>query len=100
MPVLGGASRKLVTDIDSAVTFSPDEKQFAFIRGYPLQGQTAVLVANADGTAERRLATYGIDPYALGDPAWSPDGKVIVYPAPSTDANGQSLLKCRSRMGQ
>src|SRR5207237_3005810 len=37
MPVLGGASRKLVTDIDSVVTFSPDGKQFAFLRGYPLQ---------------------------------------------------------------
>ena len=93
MPVLGGASRKLVTDIDSVVTFSPDGKQFAFIRGYPSQGQTAVLVANADGTAERRLATYGIDPYVLGDPAWSPDGKVIIYPAPSIDANGQTLLE-------
>src|SRR5437870_1519436 len=37
MNALGGAARKLVTDIDSVVTFSPDGKQFAFLRGYPLQ---------------------------------------------------------------
>ncbi len=33
--VLGGTSRKVVTDIDSSITFSPDGAQFAFMRFQP-----------------------------------------------------------------
>ena len=33
--VLGGGARLIVEDIDTAVSFSPDGKRFAFLRGYP-----------------------------------------------------------------
>lgn len=32
VPTLGGTSKKLIEDVDSRVTFSPDGKQFAFVR--------------------------------------------------------------------
>ena len=35
MPVTGGTATKLVDDIDTAVSFSPDGAQFAFERGVP-----------------------------------------------------------------
>jgi hypothetical protein len=38
MPMLGGAAKRLTQDIDSNVTFSPDGRQYAFLRGYPTQG--------------------------------------------------------------
>jgi Tol biopolymer transport system component len=88
MPMLGGAAKRLTQDIDSNVTFSPDGKQYAFLRGYPTQGKFALLVANADGTAERSLTTHGLVSGPSGDPAWSPDGKIIAYPVVNTDANG------------
>jgi len=57
IPVLGGAPRKLVSDIDTAVTFSPDGKEFAFVRADPDHGQFHLMVANADGSSVHPLAT-------------------------------------------
>ncbi|HXG63613.1 MAG TPA: protein kinase [Blastocatellia bacterium] len=76
IPVLGGNPKKLIADIDSAVTFSPDGKRFAFLRGYPLEGEFALMVANADGTGEQKLAAHKLADRFL-QAAWSPDGKVI-----------------------
>src|SRR5262249_14157915 len=55
VPVLGGTSRKLLFDVDTTVTFSPDGRQLAFMRGYPADLTGALMVANADGTGEKKL---------------------------------------------
>ena len=94
MPVLGGASRRLVVDIDSVVTFSPDGKQLAFVRGLPPQNIVSLYVANADGSAERKLATRKmLSGPSLGEPGWSPDGKVIVWPAADATGSFMSLVE-------
>ena len=78
IPTLGGTPQKLLFDIDAAPTFSPDGKQFAFFRGYQ-PAETAVMVANADGSGERKLATSrGAERYQLSTGiSWSPDGASI-----------------------
>jgi serine/threonine protein kinase/Tol biopolymer transport system component len=82
VPVLGGASRKLVVDVDSPVTLSPDGQQLAFVRGSPDQQQTALVIANVNGTGERKLATRKAPgKFETGGPAWSPDGKAIAVGA-------------------
>ena len=106
IPVLGGTPRKLIADIDSAVTLSPDSKQLAFLRGYAAQGEACVIVANSDGTGERKLATHHIGelllngPNELG-PAWSPDGEIVVFAFNDYRAGavGASLMAVRVKDG-
>jgi Tol biopolymer transport system component len=79
MPVLGGAPRQLVRDIDAPVSFSPDGKQFAFVRGAPDTGKLRLLIANQDGSGERVLweTDAQLTFAAIVGPAWSPDGRSI-----------------------
>ncbi|MFP5261101.1 MAG: protein kinase domain-containing protein [Blastocatellia bacterium] len=80
VPVLGGDAKQILEDVDSAITFSPDGKQIAFTRGYPGEGESALIVANANGSQERKLAVKK-QPDMFARPVWSPDGKVIACSA-------------------
>jgi Tol biopolymer transport system component len=80
VPVLGGTSKKLREDV-SRISFSPDGKRFGFIRRYASEGQDALIVVNADGTGEQKLATRKHPDFFLPGVAWSPDGQTIACPA-------------------
>ncbi len=84
MPVLGGTPRKVVQDVGSPFSLSPDGKQFVFVRGR--MRESALMIANVDGTEERKIATR----YVLGV-AWSPDGKRIASIAINTDSAGRFM---------
>ena len=75
VPILGGTPQKLIEDVDSAVTFSPDGQQIAFVRNSSAEANSKLIIAHADGSNERVLATLPIPGYQ--GPAWSPDGKEI-----------------------
>jgi Protein kinase domain/WD40-like Beta Propeller Repeat len=79
MPVLGGTARQLIRDIDTPVSFSPDGKQFVFMRGVPNTTAVEVRIAAADGTGDRLLAQLPAVPLTISmlGPSWSPDGKKI-----------------------
>jgi eukaryotic-like serine/threonine-protein kinase len=100
-PVLGGAAKKLIVDIDSPITFSPDNKRLAFVRFVPDKGESLLMLANVDGTEERRLAVRKYpDTFSRDNPgpSWSPDGKVIACNAGSTDAIGPYMNLVEVRM--
>ena len=92
--VLGGGARLVLEDVDTALSFSPDGRQFAFIRGYPDNGKSGVIVANADGSGVRELIvrTRPLS-FPLEGLAWSPDGKTIAVTGDHADQlRGQVVL--------
>ncbi|HEX3102018.1 MAG TPA: hypothetical protein VHQ01_09515, partial [Pyrinomonadaceae bacterium] len=76
--VLGGAGKKVITNIAASVSFSPDGKKIAFSRLDPTTNDTSVLTVNADGSDERTIISRKL-PEVIGSygAAWSPDGKLL-----------------------
>jgi serine/threonine protein kinase/dipeptidyl aminopeptidase/acylaminoacyl peptidase len=79
---LGGNNRKLLENVNTAVTFSPDGSRISFVRYDMKERSTVLMTANEDGANDQRLATrkppesYILD--GVDGPAWSPSGDVIV----------------------
>jgi serine/threonine protein kinase len=88
VPVLGGTPKKLISRVTQPISISPDGKQIAFGR-YHLNGtEDELLVANIDGSNERRIIAVA-EPDWLGgsNPEWSPDGKSLVVAYGSENKN-------------
>ncbi|HVF47210.1 MAG TPA: DPP IV N-terminal domain-containing protein [Pyrinomonadaceae bacterium] len=101
VPVLGGASRKVIENVNSPVSLSPDGARLAFMRGSATQAsssdRTALIVANVDGTGEREVAVRKLlnGAYSNGGPSWSPDGKRLastVTVGPPSEAVGGNIV--------
>ena len=113
MPVLGGSPTEIIRDIDTGISFSPDGKSFAFLRGMPDKGSVNLLLANTDGTGEHLLFSKpgGVNPFSMLRPAWSPDGKTLVctvyeaankqtlYAVSPADGSVRSLYSTRDELG-
>jgi eukaryotic-like serine/threonine-protein kinase len=78
LPVLGGTPVRVLGDVQSRISFSPDGKYYAFHRVIPATGDFAIFIASENGSEERMLASHKGDLWYYGSPGWSPDGSVIV----------------------
>jgi eukaryotic-like serine/threonine-protein kinase len=90
---LGRNQRKLITGVDSQISFSPDGTNIAFIR--VSEGDNSIIIAGEQGGNERILVTRK-DPKVYGDEvSWSPDGKLIAVPTltrGATYAGGMAVV--------
>jgi len=82
LPTYGGAAKKLITDVDSPVSFSPDGKQFVYERCVPPRKYIEIKIANADGSNNHVLTLIQDGSAMLYQPGpnWSPDGQNIALP--------------------
>src|SRR5213075_2097428 len=65
----------------SAGLVSRPTESVSLVRRYVGEGEDAVMVVNADGSGEQKLATRKHPDYFLPGAAWSPDGQTIACPA-------------------
>ncbi|HEU4713852.1 MAG TPA: protein kinase [Pyrinomonadaceae bacterium] len=94
----GGAQRKLLANVNTAVSFSPDGNQIVFVRHNQTDDTPELIVASADGSSpnviEKRTRedadTFLIDRNGPG-PVWSPDGKSIACPTQNLSRSPQEM---------
>ena len=98
VPSLGGAPQRLFDDLDSAVAFSPDGKQLAFLRS--TEDKDQLTIANEDGSAARAIYTVHSPAGLFNEPAWSPDGKTIVIPEQTPSPLQRRLMAVSVADGQ
>lgn len=94
-PYLRGSQQEIAKDVDSAISFSPNGSEFAFIRSTPDEGIDRIIISKADGTNERVLTQKNNPEFFMKTVreslAWSPDGKMIACPFGKTSASGDSM---------
>jgi TolB protein len=101
VPVLGGGSRRIVEDVDGDVSFDPDGKRFAFVRGISVTREAALIIADAGGSTLKTLGTRKApNRYRVESVAWSPDGRSIAVLADRGEALQTDVLLVDAATGK
>src|SRR5215207_5436425 len=91
--LIGGVPTKLIDSLEGTFSFSPDDRQIAFIRqviNRDGQREFSLLIADSDGRNERTLLVRA-HPGKLDVPVWSPDGQSIICAHGNSAAGSQDV---------
>ena len=78
VPVLGGVARRVLDDVDGAISFDPSGKRFAMVRGIARTQEAALIVVDTNGYQTKTLVTRKApNRLKFQSVAWSPDGRSI-----------------------
>ena len=91
VPATGGPESPVLDNVDTPISFSPDGRQFAFMRG--AGRKTHIVIAANDGTRQRILSSLE-EPrsYAFVAPGWSPDGTIVAASVLDWNQGGRSSI--------
>jgi serine/threonine protein kinase/Tol biopolymer transport system component len=92
IPALGGVPKKMLSNIQGAISFAPDGSRFAYVRAAPDTGRNQLVVVNLDGSNERVLANNATQFRFATWPAWSPDGEIIAVGAALGDSASATVV--------
>jgi Tol biopolymer transport system component len=83
--------RRVTSNVDSAISFSPDGRQFVCQRG---SGSVVeIRIEDADGSGDRLLANFqGAAADSMPGAAWSPDGRSVAVPVWMVDKKPGNIL--------
>jgi len=76
-PSLGGTPQRVLSDLSTSVSFSPDGKQIVFIHYDFGGGKPQLVIANSDGTGRHTIVEREAMGLNGGAPSWSGDNKLI-----------------------
>ncbi len=95
IPTLGGTPKKLIEDVDSAVTFAPDGKRFAFVRHTAKDSEDVIFIGNVENADLEFLISSRQGDYDYFSPSlsWSPDGAKILVGAGNKQSGFPAEMK-------
>ncbi|MGH9971980.1 MAG: protein kinase domain-containing protein [Pyrinomonadaceae bacterium] len=97
VPALGGSVKEVKRGVDSPISFSPDGKQYTFIRSNAAQSEDTLMMSDQAGEQKLAVRKYPAHFSMSTAPAWSPDGSAIVCVTQTSDTKGfyMSLTEVR-----
>lgn len=103
IPILGGASREILNNIESGVAFSPDGAKMAFIKTDPGGTTSQFMTANIDGTDQKLLAEKEYPERFVaesGAPDWISDGEILAVTGTHLPDSATEIVAVDALTGQ